>query len=195
MEVSHERGVRTPLSVTGLGRGHGETLLHHGEVQIEQYGPMEQKVLLQSSLSVAGTFTVPDSQIALSPGFNGLTEQSLQREALPLKHNRRCPRNGGERTVTRDRKHKGVVEAARTLQDGPAAAVSPQNRDVPGATRFQVYFRSDTVGIPKHHEVAPRLPEPEESPPRSLLLAHLQQGMITGQILLRGREAQVEKFH
>src|SRR5581483_6756948 len=91
-------------------------------------------------------------------------------------------------------KDQRIIEATGALEDGPAPAAPPQDPNLVGLADRKIGFHSRAVGLTDHHERLYWLPKSQQFALLTLL-AEVQQGLVAGQVLRRGRKCKVNIFH
>ena len=162
-QVGHEIGVEAGGAVGGLLGGHAQIPGDVGQVAMEEEGAVEQEETAFAALGVARELPVAEHQVRVAGDAHGRREQRLQGRALALHDELVRAADGMERAALALREDQGVIEAARALEHGAAAAAPAVNRHAVRRACGQIGLRGGAVGVAEHHEPADRLPKAQEA--------------------------------
>jgi hypothetical protein len=90
--------------------------------------------------------------------------------------------------------NQGVIQAAGPLENGSASAAAAQHRDIFGPAAGQVQFLFRAIAVPENREGVERLPNAENFLV-AFFLGPIEQGLVEGEVLLRGWQRQLEVIH
>ena len=143
------------------------------------------------SLRVSRDLHVADHQIADASEGGGRLP-SAECAGDPFKDELIGTADIREVVVQLKRKHEGVRETSRSLEDGASAAHPPKDGDSVLFAGGQVDVVADAAGTTQHDEVTVTLPKAKHRI-AAMLLQLFQQRFVEGQILSRRGESQIEQ--
>src|SRR3989338_453422 len=159
VEVGYKVAVRAILPVGRLLRGEGQQPVHQRGVEDGQKGTVKQQTAAPAVLGVAGKLARPEGQVALTLNFDSRADQGFQGALERFQDERVCLGDALKRTSMIDPQDQRIVQAPRALENGPAAATSPENGDVVGLTGGQINIRVHLAGVSQDDEVIRGLPK------------------------------------
>ena len=120
---------------------------------------MKQKKAAFAVLGIAGKFAHPEGKVGVTLNFDSRADQRLQGLLERSQDERVCLRDAPKRISMIDPQDQRIVKAPRTLENGPAAATSPENGDAVGLARGKLDFGMDLAGVSQDDKVISGLPK------------------------------------
>jgi len=155
---------------------------------------VEEQEQATAALRVARELGSLERQVGVTLDEDLATEQRVQGIAVAVHNERVGFGDVREGRIALDFQEQRVVEAARPLQDCPAATAAAQHRDAEALAGIEIHFGAGLVRIAEYGEVLARLPEAKDFIGESLF-APVEERLVAREILLRSLQGSVQVFH
>ncbi len=189
VKIGHELFMRPVGPIFRWARWEVQELGDLCEVEIEEKGPVKQKVMTESALGVSGDFVVTEGQVRVASDAYLALENAGERRGVPFHDQAVRSVDGGERSLRLDLQNQGIVQAARALEHGAPTAAATEDRQPVLFAGFRENFPAHLASHSQYHEGQGRRPE-SQSFACPALLCFQQQGFIQCEVL--GRRIQCE---
>jgi len=147
------------LAIGRLPCRHGQESFQERDIEMEQEGAVKQEKSTFPVLRIAGKFARPEGQVAMTLNFDSRADQGFQGALERFQDERVCLGDALKRTSMIDPQDQRIVKAPRALENGPAAAASPENGDVVGPAGGQINIGINLAGVSEDDEVIRGLPK------------------------------------
>lgn len=138
---------------------HGQESFKERDIEMEQEGAVKQEKATFPVLRIARKFARPEGKVAMALNFDSRADQGFQGLLERSQDERVCLGDALKRTSMIDPQDQRIVKAPRALQNGPAAATSPENGDVVGLAGGQINIGVNLAGVSQDDEVIRGLPK------------------------------------
>ena len=137
--------------VLAIGRllcRHGQDFFKERDIEMEQEGAVKQKKAAFPVLGIARKFAHPEGKVGVTLNFDSPADQGIERLLERSQDERVRSRDVPQRISIIDPQNQRIIEAPGTLENGTAAAASPENGDAAGLARSEVNFGMNLAGVP-----------------------------------------------
>src|SRR5581483_4609937 len=194
IEVDDELRVRPRRAISRLPRRHAQAGFDQRQIEIQQEGSVHQHEARLALLRVARELAPGQSQIADALDARPGACQRADAVAMPFQDQAKSIADGFE-PVRGAVQNQRVIQTARSLHHGAAAAHAPQHRNLAPRAGLAIDFRGDPVRVAEHDEIIFRFPDAQRFALENVRFVGFEQRFIAGEIGARIGKTVIEIFH